>query len=133
MRGKLAVVAGLLALVATPAVASVNYYLKIEGLSGAVSQGGKSISEPIEIQSFHLATLAAGIVAVGGANTSHPPSPMVIVRKVDKTSPLFAQCSLSWKSPSAMSLLHALTVRPWKFASMPAALSSPATIEPTSA
>jgi len=39
------------------------------------------------------------------------------------------QCSVMEKSPSATSAFQALTVRPWKVASMPAALGSWAAAE----
>ena len=47
--------------------------------------------------------------------------------------PPFDQCSVIWKSPSATSWAQAVTASPWKDASMPAAFSSWAAIESTSA
>src|SRR5579872_3284378 len=46
--------------------------------------------------------------------------------------PPLDQCSVTWKSPSATSAFHAFTLRAWKVASMPAALSCCAAIESTS-
>ena len=47
--------------------------------------------------------------------------------------PLLDQCSVIWKSPSATSGSQAVTARPWKVASMPAAFSSWAAMESSSA
>jgi len=47
--------------------------------------------------------------------------------------PPLDQCMVIWKSPSATSVFHAVTARPWNVASIPAARSSCATRESSSA